>query len=660
MLTIFADEVSTKVTDENRNSDNDVLAEYDGGKILRKDLNEKISKLPPQIQGRYKTVENQIQILDIMATEEVFYLEALKRQVDQEAGVLEKIDRAKKQLFVQEYYKRFVADAVYITEIKKNEYYQENLKAYFVNPYITINYIQAENEEMANKAIAELRAGTPFEQVSATYCQNTYAKGLKGKIKNIRLNGHIPGVGDDPDLDAEIAKTAADPAVVHGPFNTKTGWHIFVTIERVEGRQRPYDEVAEDIENRLRPLMEKDILDKISETLKAKYTVIVDTLLMGELDIQKQASDPEYLNRLVVSSPYPELQFTVSQVYDLYNKMPPQEQIFHVKSGGAANLMKQELQRALMYKDSQGRDFEKIMEENAEFQQMKRYHLLQETYKKLVQDAITIPASEVEDYYNSHLDAYTTPANRQIRVLWFKDEKSANRIWKRYTRAVKRIRDKDIQSLIKKYSTKPDKVILDNQYNNGIITGIGPDEEWSKRVWDLSVGAVSPVFKTAAGEVIFFQVTQENPAVTKPLVEVEPRIHGLLKKEKESSQLETVKEQLFVQFNMQKYPERVRLLLSSEELFNLADSSARQRKFNDALVFYDQIINNYKNGVDDYKAHFMKAFLVAEEMKKTDVALDLFKAFLKNYPEGDLHESARFMIQELEGGSELEFGDDAE
>ena len=75
----------------------------------------------------------------------------------------------------------------------------------------------------------------------------------------------------------------------------------------------------------------------------------------------------------------------------------------------------------------------------------------------------------------------------------------------------------------------------------------------------------------------------------------------------------------------------------------------RQRNFKDAIMFYDQIINNFKNNSDDYKASFMKAFLVAEEMKQTDLALQLFKDFLQKYPAGDLNESAQFMIDSLEG-----------
>jgi len=89
--------------------------------------------------------------------------------------------------------------------------------------------------------------------------------------------------------------------------------------------------------------------------------------------------------------------------------------------------------------------------------------------------------------------------------------------------------------------------------------------------------------------------------------------------------------------------------MTAEELFTQADNAARQRNYRDAIVYYDQIINHYKNNVDDYKASFMKAFLVAEEMKQTDLALQLFREFLQKYPTGDLNESAQFMIDSLEG-----------
>ncbi len=70
-------------------------------------------------------------------------------------------------------------------------------------------------------------------------------------------------------------------------------------------------------------------------------------------------------------------------------------------------------------------------------------------------------------------------------------------------------------------------------------------------------------------------------------------------------------------------------------------------------MFYDQIVQTFKNGVDDYKAFFMKAFLMAEEMKNTELALQLFREFITRFPVGELHESAQFMIDSLEGNIDI-------
>ncbi|HRY83916.1 MAG TPA: hypothetical protein P5533_04700, partial [Candidatus Cloacimonadota bacterium] len=77
VVSALAENVETTVQNPTRLNDTDVLAEFDGATITRKDLNDKISKLPPQVQGRYKTSDGQKQVLDIMATEELFMVRAL-------------------------------------------------------------------------------------------------------------------------------------------------------------------------------------------------------------------------------------------------------------------------------------------------------------------------------------------------------------------------------------------------------------------------------------------------------------------------------------------------------------------------------------------------------------------------------------------------------
>lgn len=657
---LIAEEAVLTVRDQTQMGDDVVLVEYDGGTITRKDLDNRISKIPPNQQGRFRTIDGQIQVLDVMALEEVLMKKAIEMGIENDEEVGQRIDLGRRQFLIQEYYKKCVSDKVLLTEADKVAYFEENPELFVMLPVININYINPGNEDLAREALAELEEGVSWENVSNAFSMNNYIKGLKGVIKNIRLNGNIPGVGTDRELEQIIEANLDNLNQIVGPVKTSTGWHIFMITEYREGRDKTYEEVVPELEQRLRPITERRILDELRASLIQKYEVTVHDEVVSQIDLTVYENNEEFLSSLVIEAPLPELTFTVSQILDSFNKLSPQEQIFYIKGEGVGQVVEQELIRALMLQDAIAENYEQIIEEKEEYVQMKRYYILNDVYKKLIIDSIEIPEEEIEAYYQTNIAEYTTPASRSIQVFWGETEKKAKSARKKFARMLKLGDEERMQKIIDKDSKNPNQSMLDNQYDNGIVTGIGPDEEFSRMIWDNPVGYLSPVFTTARGDIVFFRITKENDPIVKSLTEMQPRIYGILKKEKESSQQTKVTNELFEEFSLQKHTDRIRLKLSVEELFNLADDSARMRRFKDAINYYNQIIEHYPNGTDDYKASFMKAFLIAEEMQNTELAIDLFKAFLNKYPSGDLNESAQFMIDTLEGNSELEIDTEIE
>ncbi|HQC31650.1 MAG TPA: peptidyl-prolyl cis-trans isomerase [Candidatus Cloacimonas sp.] len=648
---LIAENIPVMEIKNSSNNDSEILAEYNGGVITRKDLETKISKLPPQYQARYKTVGGQIEVLNAITTEEVFYQKAKQMGLENDPTVLEYISAIEKRFYIQEYYKRNVSDLVIITDDTLLSYYNQNLSLFYQYPYITIDYIQAENEEAAKKALAELKKGVAFAAVSDTYNQNTYAKGLKGRIKNIRLNGNIPGIGNDPELENLIRSSQVDTLNYIGPVKTDYGWHILRIVDWIEGYQKDFNEVKPEIEQRVRPMKEQELLNALTDSLKIKYAVVIDSAIVNTitLDPNKRNNNKPILDNIIVSSKEPSLQFTVRQMLQIFDKLSPQEQLFINKSGGINMLINQELTQGLMYLEAKANGYEKYFTENEDYLQAKRAYVLRSAFQKLVSDTIEISAEEVAQRYEREKEKFSTPAYRTIEVLFFDNNKDANTAWKKYNKAYKKHNEQKMQDIIKKYSLKPENAILDYIYNNGIITGIGQDPEFSSQIWNNPVGYLSPVFTSAKGDIVFFRTLKETPKLYKSIEEIEPQLRRMIKSEKEKAKMEQVTEELFVEFNMKKYPERINLTMTAEELFNQADNAARQRNFKDAIMYYDQIIESYKNNSDDYKASFMKAFLIAEEMKQKDLALQLFKDFLIKYPTGDLNESAQFMIDSLEG-----------
>jgi len=655
ITTFYADELAPiEVSKQNRVNETDVLAEFDGGVITRADLEKRISKLPPNVQGRYKTVEGQKQVLDAIAMEEVFAAKAMQLKLNEDPEVLSNIEEAKKQYLIQEFYKRNITDLAVVTEEDKRSYYEENKKFFYVNPNITVNLIQLPDEETALQAIKELRSGKSFEEVSNLYNINNYIKSLKGVVKNIRLNGNIPGIGSDYELEDLIAKAQPDTTAILGPYKTTTGWYVFRVIDHQPGYQKTYEEVYSELEQRVKPVVETRLLNNLMTELKTKYAVVVDSTLVNQIDLRNPAKNKDIEEQILVNASIPELTITVKSLLDSFSKVSPQEQLFFTKGGGAKQFLEQELIRNLLYLEAKNQNYEEYLKDNEDYQQMKRYYMLQKAYKMLVVDSVKIDSEDTRNYYDAHIQDFTNPAYRTIRVLWFNDEEAAESARKKYTLYIAFNDTTRINNLIETKSTKPKLSILDHIYNNGIITGIGPDKDFCDMVWNNPVGYISPVFKTARGDIVFFEILSETPPQVKSFTEVEPSIYNILRRERQMAQQEKVTQQLYEEFHMVLHPERITLQVNADELFKMADDAAKSRNFNDAIAIYDQIIQHFPNGSDDYRASFMKAFVIAEELKDKERALQLFKDFLKKYPQGDLNESAQFMIDSLEGKIQLE------
>jgi hypothetical protein len=656
LTTNFADNLTTtEVSNNNRINESDILAEFDGGVITRADLEKRISHLPPNMQGRYKTIEGQKQVLDAIAMEEVFAAKAMQLKLNEDPEVVANIETAKKQFLIQEFYKRNITDLVVVTDEDKQQYYEENKKIFYINPNITANIIQLSDEETAQQAVQELRSGKSFEEVSNLYNINNYIKSLKSVVRNIRLNGNIPGIGNDYELEDLIAKAQPDTTAILGPYKTTTGWYVFRVVDHQPGYQKTYEEVYSELEQRVKPVVEARLLNDLMTNLKAKYAVIVDSTIVTQIDLRNPSQNKDIEEQVLVTASAPELTITVKTLLDSFSKLSPQEQLFYTKGGGAKQFLDQELIRNLLYLEAKNQNYEEYIKDDENYQQMQRYYLLQKAYKILVVDSINISSEDTRAYFEAHIQDFTNPSYRTIQVLWFNDEQTAESVRKLYALYTAFDDTTRINNLIETKSTRPNLSILDHIYNNGIITGIGPDKDFCDMVWNNPVGYISPVFKTARGDIVFFQIISETPAQVKSFTEVEPSIYNILRKERQMAQQEKVIQELYEEFNMVLHPERITLQVTADEFFKMADNAAKSRNFNDAIAIYDQIIQHYPNGSDDYRASFMKAFIIAEELKDEDYALQLFKDFLKKYPQGDLNESAQFMIDSLEGKIKLEF-----
>jgi len=98
-----------------------------------------------------------------------------------------------------------------------------------------------------------------------------------------------------------------------------------------------------------------------------------------------------------VRSSEPSLQITVKQILDDFDKVPPQEQVFVMKSGGVYQIIDQDIIQNILYIESKAKGYEKYFDSNPDYLQTKRTIILRTAYEQLVVNTIQVSDQEIAD-----------------------------------------------------------------------------------------------------------------------------------------------------------------------------------------------------------------------------------------------------------------------
>ncbi|MBC8384255.1 MAG: peptidyl-prolyl cis-trans isomerase [Candidatus Cloacimonetes bacterium] len=416
---------------------------------------------------------------------------------------------------------------------------------------------------------------------------------------------------------------------------------------------RTYEEAKVYIERKLAPDKEKAFFEKKKLELFEKFKIIIDAELIESIDVDIPENNKEIREKEIVSSSESGIRKNVGEFIDFFMEMPPQR-VAAAKKQGIVKFIEDLVEIDVYYFEALDRDYENKEDMIVEYDNIKRGAMLRSVYNSLVVDPIDNSDEKVREYYEENIEKFSTKASRKIQEFAFDDEDKANKIMRKVRKADKKNKEDEINKLIEENTLHPEKSgIKDHVYQNGIIPGIGKDQAYSDLVWKIAPDEISDVIKNSKDEFVFVRILEDHPSEPNDFEELKDNIKGSMTQAIARENFERIKGDLAVKYNLKKYPDRLIVKLTPEEYFTKAEEAQKKRRFQDAIFYYDQVVKFYPNNTDDYKATFMKAFLYAEEMDKKDEAVKLFEELVTKYPEGELHESADFMIKEIQGETNI-------
>ena len=238
--------------------ENKILATVDGREISEKDLEAVIKRYPAQQQAFFSSDMGKKQLLEQLIAFELFYNLGKEIGLDKTEEYSNEVEKIKKEMLTQMSISKTLSE-VTITDDEAKAYYDENNDAFAEPETATAKHILVEGEEAAKKIREDITSGAiSFEEAAEKY-STCPSKEQGGNLGSFSRGMMVP--------EFEEASFTLPIGEVSEPVQTQFGYHIIKVTDRTEKNIKAFEDVKEDVINRL-----------ITERQQAKYMDVVNEL----------------------------------------------------------------------------------------------------------------------------------------------------------------------------------------------------------------------------------------------------------------------------------------------------------------------------------------------------------------------------------------------
>ncbi len=332
--------------------------------------------------------------------------------------------------------------------------------------------------------------------------------------------------------------------------------------------------------------------------------------------------------------------------------LPHSQKVKFGSRPGKANLVDEIINERIIYREA----LEKKLQHKKDVKQRLDYTrrmILMKAYYQYIAENVEVTEEEIQDYYqNNQLEFKTEPTIRAQHIFTKDSLKAAK--WKN---EIENSTDPEVINRLAKEESEDTLTSKDlgnlGYFNpHGYIRFIGKDKKFGNAVEWLGVGQVSDIIHHNRGYSIV-KVKEKEPSIIKALPEVREEIEKKLKEEKFEAAVAEEIERLREKYNPKNYirEEILKNTRTPDELWELAREETSPKN---KIIYYRAIANSYPDDKLAAQALFMIGFTYAEEIGDLSFARRAFQELLEKYPEEEVSESARWMMDNL-GKKALKF-----
>lgn len=345
---------------------------------------------------------------------------------------------------------------------------------------------------------------------------------------------------------------------------------------------------------------------------------------------------------------------TEQDLEDALRSLPQHRQRDFEGAIGRERLLQSLVERELMLKSAVDQGLERDSTVAKQLQQIRTSLLVQAYQRKLVDSQRKPTDAEIRAYYDQHPEEFVIPARINASYILCATRAAAEKARRRIVERGEEFREVAMEVTIDE-ATKRDGGLLGYFNPTGYIRGVGADTAFARQAFLVEAGDVGEVFPFRNGWSFIkaHEKTSERPL---PFDQAQERIRGKLTPSLTDSLLQSDLVRMRGKYKVDVLYDVDRELAgkSADDLMRMATEAGSAE---DKIGYYRALLRKYPQYERADEAQFMIGFVYSEELRQFDKARAEYEKLLQDFPQSDIRESTRYMLENMGHGSFPQFQD---
>ena len=370
--------------------------------------------------------------IDTLVSNDLLILGAYEKNIDQDPEVIKVVEGEEVKFLLDILFDQEIISKANPSEAEIKDWYAKGAEE------IKASHIVVESEDQANDLLKQLKDGAIFEDLAVNNSLDPSAKRNQGDVGWFSWGMMVDNFQD--------AAYAMQPGEISAPVKTQFGYHIIKVVDRRKVEHRPtYGELKEQIRTNIIERRRRDLMRDYVEKLKAKYPITIEKptcqFVLNKLSFLypdtigtrprwRNNIDPAQLDmdeKALVLGRYKGGQLTIGDYLSNLRRLREEQRPDFDQYDSLSSIVFQMSLMDILALEARAQGLDKSEKYLTILKKFRERAMADVMRNDSLANQVEINEGEIQQYYDTHQEEFTTPLRFHLIELQVETEKEALR-----------------------------------------------------------------------------------------------------------------------------------------------------------------------------------------------------------------------------------------